>query len=49
MHKLKVAFIGENIKLRAFKVLAPTALPFSYKNQKNAWVDSEISFVRFFD
>jgi len=39
MQKLKLEFIGKDIKPRAFKNIAPTALPFSYKNQKNAWMD----------
>jgi len=32
----KTRICGEDIKPRAFKNVAPTALSFSYKNQKNA-------------
>jgi hypothetical protein len=33
---------------RGFKNLGPTAVPVSYKNQKIAWMDSEIVRVQFF-
>jgi hypothetical protein len=47
--KLKLAFIGRVRKPQAFTNLAPTVLPVSYKNQKNAWMDSEIFRGSFFD
>jgi hypothetical protein len=36
-------------KMQTSKNLAPTALPVSYKNQKNAWMDSEIFQGSFFN
>uniref|UniRef100_K7GGY3 HTH CENPB-type domain-containing protein n=1 Tax=Pelodiscus sinensis TaxID=13735 RepID=K7GGY3_PELSI len=41
-HKLRLTFIGG-----AFKNISPSALPVSYKNQRNAWMDSAI-FQRWF-
>jgi len=36
-------------KTPVFKSVALTVLPVSYKNQKNAWMDSEVFRCRFFD
>uniref|UniRef100_K7F690 HTH CENPB-type domain-containing protein n=1 Tax=Pelodiscus sinensis TaxID=13735 RepID=K7F690_PELSI len=48
-HKLRLIFIGKAKKPRAFKNLAPTALPVLYKNQRTAWMDSEIFRGCFFN
>uniref|UniRef100_K7G469 HTH CENPB-type domain-containing protein n=1 Tax=Pelodiscus sinensis TaxID=13735 RepID=K7G469_PELSI len=48
-HKLRLTFIGKAKNPRAFKNIAPTALPVSYKNHRNAWMDSGISRGWFFN
>uniref|UniRef100_K7FE06 HTH CENPB-type domain-containing protein n=1 Tax=Pelodiscus sinensis TaxID=13735 RepID=K7FE06_PELSI len=48
-HKLRLTFIGKAKKPRAFKNIACTALPVSYKNQRNAWMDSAIFRGWFFN
>jgi hypothetical protein len=42
-HKLPLVFIGKSKKPRAFKkVKDMSTLPVSYKNQRNAWMDTQI-------
>lgn len=41
-HKLKLVVIGKAAKPRAFKNISMAALPVSYTNQKNAWMDKDI-------
>lgn len=41
LHAEAHTFIGKAKKPRAFKNIAPTAVPFSHKWQ-NTWMDSEI-------
>uniref|UniRef100_K7F4N8 HTH CENPB-type domain-containing protein n=1 Tax=Pelodiscus sinensis TaxID=13735 RepID=K7F4N8_PELSI len=42
-YKLRLTFIGKAKKPQAFKNLAMVSLPFSYKNQRNAWKISYFS------
>lgn len=39
----------KDLKTRAFKNLAPTALLISYENQNNVWMGSETLRGQFFD
>uniref|UniRef100_K7G5J3 Jerky protein homolog-like n=1 Tax=Pelodiscus sinensis TaxID=13735 RepID=K7G5J3_PELSI len=48
-HKLRLTFIGKAKNPRAFKNISPSALPVSYKNQRNAWMDSAIFRGWFFN
>jgi len=41
-------FIEKAKKKKSFKNLGPAAVPVSYKDQRIAWMDSEIARVHFF-
>lgn len=48
-HKLPLMMIGKSVKPRAFKHVAPNALPVYYKNQKSAWMDAALFKNWFFE